>query len=627
VVWTLHIPIFHLAALAGITSIGVRRGYGGALLVMLLTSATGSADTFSVAEAEGLYNVTLSYGALFRLDNKDEDLIAFVNGGNLPSANTDDGDLNYNKGLVSSVARASGELALAYGDFGVYIRGAAFYDFQTQGSGPQRTDFGGAAKKLVGSDAQIREGYLNWSLAPGGMPMVVRVGRQILNWSETSFVRDGLDTINPADLVTSFTPAGSVEDFRVPQGMLWVAANITETFSLEAYYQYQWEPVTLPPVGWYFSNNDAVGGEGMGNWMFGAGSVSDQGTDLDQRFELPAGTLGFDEEFQRLNGFNRDKPEDGGQYGAALIGVLPGRNALKLGFHYMRYHSRLPLLMSRTADAQAVSATAEPFVSARATQLEQVYLDEGLEPGEAQLLGRAAAESLTLSDYANEASLFVTYPEDIDLIGFSFTTSVPLIGSLLAGEVSHHFDYPFQIVPGAVTQAVFSPVLFDTPAGDTVLGDFGPDAVVTGYQRLDRTQASFQLARIFRGLFTADRVVVSADVAWVKVHDLPNIGEPQLTSRDSDSWGYRLAGSADYLGLFGGVNLQPYAIFSHDVSGTTPGPLSTFVEDRKALAVGLGGSYLNRLEVDVRFTSFFGGGRRNLLRDRDVLRFQVSYSL
>jgi hypothetical protein len=51
------------------------------------------------------------------------------------------------------------------------------------------------------------------------------------------------------------------------------------------------------------------------------------------------------------------------------------------------------------------------------------------------------------------------------------------------------------------------------------------------------------------------------------------------------------------------------------------------VEDRKALAVGLGGSYLNRLEVDVRFTSFFGGGRRNLLRDRDVLRFQVSYSL
>jgi hypothetical protein len=409
--------------------------------------------------------------------------------------------------------------------------------------------------------------------------------------------------------------------------MVWAAANITETFSLEGYYQYQWEPVTLPPVGWYFSNNDAVGGEGIGDWMFGAGTVSDLGTDLDQRFELPAGNLGFDADFQRLSGLSRDKPEDGGQYGAALIGVFPGRNAIKIGLHYVRYHGRLPLLMSRTADAQAVAATAQTLVDARADELEIAYLNAGFDAAEAQLRGRTAAESLTLSEYANEASLFVTYPEDIDLIGLSFATSVPLIGSLVAGEISHHFDYPFQTLPGLVTQAVFSPVLFDTPAGDTPLGTFGPSEVVTGYQRLDRTQASFQIAQIFRGRFTADRIVLSADVAWVKVHDMPDATDPQLTSRDNDSWGYRLSGSADYLGLFGGVNLQPYLVFSHDVSGTTPGPLSSFIEDRKALAIGLSGSYVNRLTADIRFTSFFGGGRANLLRDRDVLRFQVSYSL
>jgi|GEM_PF-1703113 len=603
------------------------RGRHVCLLALLLSCPLVAADTFRVADVDGLYNLSVSYGALFRLQDRDRDLIAVANGGSLPSANGDDGNLNYNRGLVSSQVRATGELALVRDDFGLYVRGAAFYDFQTEGSGPQRTGFGGGAEDLVGSDVEVDESYLNWSFAPGGMPMIVRVGKQILNWSETAFVRDGLDTVNPADLVTTFTPASSIEDFRVPQGMVWAAANITETFSLEAYYQYQWEPVTLPPVGWYFSNNDAIGGEGIGDWMFGAGSVSDLGTDLDQRFELPPGTLGFDADFQRLPGLTRDKPEDGGQYGAALIGVFPGRNAIKLGLHYLRYHSRLPLLMSRTADAAAVAATAQPLVDARAGELEAVYLQEGLDPAEAASRGLAAAESLTLSDYANEAGLFVTYPENIDLIGVSFATSVPLLNSLVAGDVSRHFDYPFQTLPGAVTQAVFSPVLFDTPAGNTALGDFGPSQTVTGYQRSDRTQASFQIAQIFRGRFTADRILLSADVAWVKVHDMPDAGEPRLTSADGESWGYRLTGAADYLGVFGGINLQPYLVFSHDVSGTTPAPLSTFIEDRKAFSLGLSVSYVNRVTADIRFTAFSGGGRANQLRDRDVVRFQVSYSL
>ncbi len=132
------------------------------------------------------------------------------------------------------------------------------------------------------------------------MPALLRVGQQILNWSETTFVRDGLDLINPVDLVTVLQPASKKEDLRIPQRMVWLAINATETFSMEAYYQYEWEPVTLPPVGWYFSSNDAVGGEGLQSWMYGNGQTSDLGTDLDQRFGLPVGTLGFDNDFQRL---------------------------------------------------------------------------------------------------------------------------------------------------------------------------------------------------------------------------------------------------------------------------------------------------------------------------------------
>lgn len=595
---------------------------------LLSTQACGtSAASFAINGIEGLYNGRLSYGVLYRLKDRDPDLIAIASDGNAGTANTDDGNLNYGEGLVSNTLRASGEVALNWGNFGAYVRGSAFYDFENKNGDPDRTEFRSDAEKLVGSDIELRESYVNWRPAPGGTPAVLRVGQQILNWSETNFVREGLDLINPVDLVNVFQPTTTREDLRTPQRMVWGAVNITETFSMEAYYQYEWEPVELPPVGWLFSNNDALGGEGLHSWMFGNGAISDLGTDLDQYFQLPAGTLGFDKNFERLPGFNRDTPSDTGQYGAALIGVLPGRNATKVGLHYIRYHSRLPVFMGRTGDAEAVAATAEPFVAARASALESVYLGEGVDPTEAALLGREAAEQLTLSNYGNEASFFAAYPEDIDLFGFSFSTSTINTGTLFAGEISHHKDFPFQIALNPLMQTVFSPVLFDSEIGDTPLGDYGPGEIIGGFERLDRSQVSLEVAQIFRGRLWADQVLVSADLSWVGVHDIPGGDKPPLTSSDEDSWGYRLQFSARYSGLFGGINISPFFAFSHDFDGTTPAPISTFVEDRKALVIGLRGSYINRITTELRYSSFFHGGRANQIRDRDYLRFQVSYYL
>ena len=77
--------------------------------------------------------------------------------------------------------------------------------------------------------------------------------------------------------------------------------------------------------------------------------------------------------------------------------------------------------------------------------------------------------------------------------------------------------------------------------------------------------------------------------------------------------GYRLQASARYSGLFGGVNISPFISFKHDFDGTTPAPVSTFVEDRKSLSIGLRASYINRITTSLSYTSFFHGGRANLL--------------
>ncbi|MDX2298765.1 MAG: DUF1302 family protein, partial [Xanthomonadaceae bacterium] len=70
----------------------------------------------------------------------------------------------------------------------------------------------------------------------------------------------------------------------------------------------------------------------------------------------------------------------------------------------------------------------------------------------------------------------------------------------------------------------------------------------------------------------------------------------------------------------------PRVAFNHDVNGTTPGPGGNFVEGRKSLTLGTEFIYLNQWSFDASYTSFFGAGDRNLIRDRDFVSFSVRYS-
>ena len=95
---------------------------------------------------------------------------------------------------------------------------------------------------------------------------------------------------------------------------------------------------------------------------------------------------------------------------------------------------------------------------------------------------------------------------------------------------------------------------------------------------------------------------------------------------DATSWGYRLAGRLDYNGAIGAINLSPRFSFQHDVNGVSPGPGGNFIEDRKAITVGLRGTYQNTYEVDVSYTSFFDAGAHNLINDRDFVGLSLRYS-
>ena len=104
-------------------------------LTVAVAANSLTAFQFSNGELKGNFDSTLSYGGLWRLRNPSPDLYGTTNSffgvpGNLNSVNTDDGNLNYEKGLVSDLLKGTHELELKYGNYGALVRGYWFTDFK-----------------------------------------------------------------------------------------------------------------------------------------------------------------------------------------------------------------------------------------------------------------------------------------------------------------------------------------------------------------------------------------------------------------------------------------------------------------------------------------------------------------
>jgi hypothetical protein len=600
-------------------------------------AAPAAARTFQVGEVEGTANLELSYGLLARVEGRDADLVAIANGGKAASANWDDGDLNYGKGIVSNMVQASLELTARWRLLGAYVRGLAFYDFETELANRERTDLSHGADAYVGENISIPEYYLEANFRAGGMPAHVRLGSQVLNWGESTFLRFGVQSETPLDIAAGLRAASSPRDVEIPQNMLWASANVTEELAIEAFYQYEWQQVRTSPVGWYFSDNDAIGSGGLNAAMLGSGLFSDQGTDLDAAFRLPAGTLGFDRDFMRVPGRGTNQPSNQGQGGFTAQLILPRLNSTKLAFHFLNYHSRLPILNARAADAAAVAATSPAAVAARAAALAPIYAGEGLPPAQAAAAAASAASTLAIGEYASAASYSAVYPENIQMVGVSFNTATLRTGTLLSGEVSHHFGFPFQILLADVFNAALSPIEFNPTFGQGPLGHVGPGQVVSGVKRLDKTQVELGLRQLLGPRLGASQTILGADFGYVHVYDMPGrnhlrLSAPGVTGPsdfdhlpDADSWGYRLLAALNYDNVFGGLSVQPYVAWFQDVTGTTPTPGGAFVAGRKAFNVGVSVDYTNTWLLQLSYTNLFGAGRFNLVHDRDFVHAQLTY--
>ncbi len=473
------------------------------------------AADFSSGEIQGSLDTTLSHGVSFRVEKPDEALVARSAGGKANSANMDDGNLNYKRGLVSNASKVTSELELDYRNFGLFTRVHGFLDFENRNGARERTPLSESAKGLVGRDFDVLDLYVTGAFDVGGAAIDLRLGQHVLNWGESTFIQNGINVINPFDVSKLRTPGAELRDALVPVPLVSASVAPTDALSLEGFYQVEWKKTEVDPAGSYFSITD-LAGAGARKAVLGFGKIPDSGlastssVGFEGLIPLINQDLGAhgqsiqklpDPDFLSvLRGPNRE-PDDSGQWGIALRYLAGDLYDTEFGLYFVNYHSRLPLLGARTgtpqgvrsglAAAGALSAPGSKTVAA----VQEIVTDEvtkqvskavvaAAPPGTppqvirqriaAGVAGQASqihakvtqqvsttAGSLATDRYAKTASYFTEYPEDVQLLGLSFNSQLGNSGWALQGEYSHRFNAPLQVDDVELLLAGLTPLTVD----------------------------------------------------------------------------------------------------------------------------------------------------------------------
>jgi hypothetical protein len=366
-------------------------------------------------DASGLtmrWDNKVSYTTAFRQDTPSE---ALTN--NPPTTvNQDDGDRNFDKGMISNRVDLFSEFDLAYGNFGARLSGAAWYDGVYNSSNDNDSaatvnhssvdfdDFTDETRDLHGRDAELLDAFVYGRGELFGNRASFRLGRHALLYGESLFFgANGIaGTQGSVDVVKlQSNPNAQFRETIRPTNQLSASLQLTDSVSLGAYYQFEWEQLRVPAVGSYFSTTDTGFGGGAERLFMGPfGQYQVHGNDLDA--------------------------SDSGQ-GGMQFRFMAGD--WDLGLYATRFHSKTPTLyQSFTGGVQP------PSVPGFSTEIGQFYW---------------------------------VYPEDITAYGASFSTVFNYFN--VAGEISMRRNTP--LVSDSVNVTGTNADNSDNPAyavGDTL---------------------------------------------------------------------------------------------------------------------------------------------------------------
>lgn len=275
---------------------------------------------------------TPKYSLAYRLKNPSAVLTSPAARGDGGVTNENDGDLNFDKGVVSNRVDLLTEFDYSHRNWGLRLSHAAWYDSKylsrndndgtlgvSNQPGQPANDFISATRERHGRGEQLLDAFVYAKGSLGDLPGSIRIGKHALQYGESLFFgQNGIaNAQGPVDVAKIVSvPNWQFKEVLLPVEQISGSLQVAEGVTLGGYYQLKWRPSKIPGVGSYFSNQDYIGG---GQVFFGP--------------PLPPVLVTDNSKDQR--------PGDGGQYGGQLRWAPTGSD-YEFGFYAARYHDKTP---------------------------------------------------------------------------------------------------------------------------------------------------------------------------------------------------------------------------------------------------------------------------------------------
>jgi hypothetical protein len=334
---------------------------------MSVLCAGRTAHAFTYQFPNGIdmqFDNTLQYSVIERTQPESSQLSTDLN--------VNDGDNNLRAGIVSNRIDLLTKFDVSYNDFGFDVSADSFYDTvynqETQNTNPYGYNpastppnkFTTATQVQAGRDIQLRNLFIYGAETVNNVPISVRVGRLVNLWGESLlFAGNGISYGQaPIDIERALSvPNTQAKDLFLPVGQALVTVQPTDSISISAYYQFEWEKYNFPPAGSYFSPVDLEdeGGQRLIAFAGGPNGVPGgyfyrgpdlRGADTGQ-FGLSAhydpSAANYDLGFYALQ-YNDSEPQIYVRPGAGVPPLLPGTpSALKLGTYQLVYPDHIQI--------------------------------------------------------------------------------------------------------------------------------------------------------------------------------------------------------------------------------------------------------------------------------------------
>lgn len=374
-----------------------------ACAAMSILILTGSACAFEIPTGNDDLNLrwdnTIRLTVSQRLKSQNKDI--------LNSPQNDDGDRNFDKGIVSNRLDILSEIDLVYKRlYGIRLSGAGWWDPRygdLDNNSPTTSNHLENGMPAVGLDeytedrfegpnAELLDAFAFAGFDFGGVPVDIRLGRHTVIWGESMFSYGGVNGIayaqSPIDIAKSLAQPGiEVKELYRPLNQISGQIQATTTLTFGGQYYFQWEPNIFPESGTYLGYADALLNGAESIWTGAPAFVG--------------GPIRFAGDIE---------PDQAGDWGVFVRWKPELLDDGILGLYYRNFSDKMPQ----------------------------------------DLLDVSKASPTTMPEY------YLAYPSDIELYGISLSKGI--FGISVGAEISYRKNMPLRSMTGVPVGIPGSPV-------------------------------------------------------------------------------------------------------------------------------------------------------------------------